>query len=89
MVGVPVGEAPPAERPVKGAEGKALSRFDFPVVVSAIPQIVSVHVVGAEEGVARRPLGSHGQDQRRPRPGGVREGCVAGVVGGVWGAMAF
>ena len=48
---VPVDEAPPAKPSVKGAEGKALSRFEsvFPVVVAAIPQIVSVHVVGSSE----------------------------------------
>ena len=70
-------------------QGAVAFRGRLPVVVSAIPQIVSVHVVGSSEEdvwrVVRSALRTEEQDV--PRPGGVREGCVAGVVGGVWGAI--
>ena len=84
---VPVDEAPPAKPSVKGAEGKALSRFEgvFPVVVSAIPQIVSVHVVGSSEEDVWRVVRSALTDKTKTCLG--REEFVRDVWPALWGAF--
>ena len=82
---VPVVEAPPAKPSVKGAEGKALSRFDFPVVVSAIPQVVSVHVVGHGEEDVWRVVRSALPDRSKTCLG--REEFVRDVWPALWGAF--
>ena len=82
---IPIDEAPPAKPSVKGAEGKALSRFDFPVVVSAIPQIVSVHVVGSSEEDVWRVVRSALPDRSKTCLG--REEFVRDVWPALWGAF--
>ena len=71
----------------KGAEGKALSRFEgvFPVVVSAIPQIVSVHVVGSSEEDVWRVVRSALPDRSKTCLG--REEFVRDVWPALWGAF--
>ena len=80
-------EAPPAKPSVKGAEGKALSRFEgvFPVVISAIPQIVSVHVVGSSEEDVWRVVRSTLTDKTKTCLG--REEFVRDVWPALWGAF--
>ena len=84
---VPVDVAPPAKPSVKGAEGKALSRFEgvFPVVISAIPQIVSVHVVGSSEEDVWRVVRSALPDRSKTCLG--REEFVRDVWPALWGAF--
>ena len=84
---VPIDEAPPAKPSVKGAEGKALARFEgfFPVVVSAIPQIVSVHVVGSSEEDVWRVVRSALPDRSKTCLG--REEFVRDVWPALWGAF--
>ena len=78
-----VDEAPP--RADVSAEGKALSRFDFPVVVAAIPQIVSVHVVGSSEEDVWRVVRSTLTDKTKTCLG--REEFVRDVWPALWGAF--
>ena len=80
---VPVDGAPP--RADVSADGKALSRFDFPVVVSAIPQIVSVHVVGSSEEDVWRIVRSALPDRSKTCLG--REEFVRDVWPALWGAF--
>ena len=84
---VPVDEAPPAKPSVKGAEGKALSNLEgvFPVVVAAIPQIVSVHVVGSSEEDVWRVVRSALPDRSKTCLG--REEFVRDVWPALWGAF--
>ena len=84
---VPVDEAPPAKPSVKGAEGKALARLEavFPVVVSAIPQIVSIHVVGHGEEDVWRVVRSALPDRSKTCLG--REEFVKELWPALWGAF--
>ena len=80
-----VDEAPP--RADVSAEGKALSRLEgvFPVVVAAIPQIVSVHVVGSSEEDVWRVVRSALPDRSKTCLG--REEFVRDVWPALWGAF--
>ena len=84
---IPIDEAPPAKPSVKGAEGKALAHLEgvFPVVVSAIPQIVSVHVVGHGEEDVWRVVRSALSDRSKTCLG--REEFVRDVWPALWGAF--
>ena len=80
-----VDEAPP--RADVSAEGKALSNLEgvFPVVVAAIPQIVSVHVVGSSEEDVWRVVRSALPDRSKTCLG--REEFVRDVWPALWGAF--
>ena len=83
---IPAEQAPPVDS-VKGAEGKALSNLEgvFPVVVAAIPQIVSVHVVGSSEEDVWRVVRSALPDRSKTCLG--REEFVRDVWPALWGAF--
>ena len=83
---VPVVDGAPPRADVS-AEGKALSALEgvFPVVVAAIPQIVSVHVVGSSEEDVWRVVRSALPDRSKTCLG--REEFVKELWPALWGAF--